>query len=283
MEHFNFTAIDFETMTAERTSACAIGFVRVENDVIVQKFYSLIKPIRDERTSTNVHVHGITTDMVSNAPTWKELWPSIRHYFEGQIIVCHNADFDLDVLDKISTFYGIDFSIYSSVDTMMITHCSLADACALADIPLENHHDALCDATACAKILLTCWGVRFQEPHFEKMSASSRRNRKLSHEAKKPLEAGNVENKETPFFQKKVVLTGILNAFPVREEIANLLKSYGADINSSISRKTDIVIVGEGYGPSKMKKIEELRGQGCEIQVLYEPEFLEILEKYNIR
>ena len=46
MECFDFTAIDFETMTAEHTSACAIGIVRVENKVIVQKFYSLIKQRR---------------------------------------------------------------------------------------------------------------------------------------------------------------------------------------------------------------------------------------------
>ena len=60
MEKHTFTVIDIETMTPERTSACALGLVRVENDVIVQKFYSLIKPIPDDRTVTNTHVHGIT-------------------------------------------------------------------------------------------------------------------------------------------------------------------------------------------------------------------------------
>ena len=45
METQDFVAIDFETMTPELTSACAIGLVRVHNGVISQKFYSLIKPI----------------------------------------------------------------------------------------------------------------------------------------------------------------------------------------------------------------------------------------------
>ena len=283
MDKFNFTAIDFETMTAERTSACAIGIVRVEDCVITQKFFTLIKPVPDGRETNNTHVHGITPDMVANAPTWAEIWPTIEKYFAGQVIVCHNADFDLDVLEKLVEYYGISLSVDKTIDTMMITHMSLADSCRLSGIPLESHHDALCDATACARIMLTCMGVGYKEHHYEKMSVEDHNKRRLSSEAKKPLEDDEVEDKETPFFHKKVVLTGILDAYPQREELAMLLKRYGADINSSISAKTDIVIVGHGAGPSKMKKIEDLQANGSPIKVIEESEFLEIMEKYNIK
>ncbi len=284
MEYFDFTAIDFETMTAERTSACAIGIVRVENNVIVQKFYSLIKPIPDNRESNNTHVHGITPEMVAKAPSWLDLWPWVKEYFEDQTIVAHNAEFDLDVLDRISDYYGIDFPIKDYVDTMQITHLGLSDSCVLSGISLDNHHDALCDATACAQIMLTCFGVRPSEPRSTmKQLQKERKIREDLSETKKPLEAEEVANKDTPFFQKKVVLTGVLSSFPIREEVACMLKRYGADINGSISKKTNIVIVGNGCGPSKMKKIEELQKQGVEIKVIYEPEFLEIIEKYQIK
>lgn len=283
-KHFDFTAIDFETMTAEKTSACAIGIVRVENDVIVQKFYSLIKPVPDSRETNNTHVHGITPEMVANAPSWVDLWPWIKGYFENQTIIAHNAAFDLDVLDSISDYYHIDPLIKDYVDTMDITHVGLSDSCAMSGISLDNHHDALCDATACAQIMLICFGVRPSEPRSSiKQLQKERKLREVLSETKKPLAAEEVENKDTPFFQKKVVLTGVLNSFPVREELACMLKRYGADINGSISKKTNIVIVGNGCGPSKMKKIEELQGQGVEIKVLYEPEFLDIIEKYNIK
>ena len=98
-----------------------------------------------------------------------------------------------------------------------------------------------------------------------------------------PLSDSEIENKETPFYRKKVVFTGNLKSFPYREQIACIIKKYGADINSSISSKTDIVIVGSGAGPAKMKKIEELQSNGSPIRVIYEPEFLEIMEKYNIK
>ena len=284
MEKFNFTAIDFETMTPERTSACAIGIVRVENNVIVQKFYSLINPIPDERDMTNTHVHGITREMVGQAPTFKELWPSIQHYIDGQIVVCHNEDFDMDVLDKVCDFYGIEYALERCIDTMQITHLGLEESCAMAGIELGNHHDALCDATACAQVMLLCMGIRPQT--FISQATPSKKSlqkRKMSSETKKPLNPEDVENKETPFFNQKIVLTGILTYYPEREEIAEILRRYGADINTSISRKTNIVIVGAGAGPSKMKKIQELQEDGCEIKVLNEQELLDIMDKFNIK
>lgn len=104
----------------------------------------------------------------------------------------------------------------------------------------------------------------------------------IKSETKRPLAPDEVENPNTPFFMQSIVLTGTLQSFPKREDIASLLRLYGADINSSISKKTDIVIMGKGAGPSKMKKIEELKSEGVDIRVIEEPEFLEILEKYNI-
>lgn len=98
MEPFNFTALDFETMTAARTSACAIGLVRCEKGGILQKVFSLIRPIPDEREKTNTFVHGISPQQTAYAPTWAELYPTIAHLIEDQTIVCHNADFDIDVL-----------------------------------------------------------------------------------------------------------------------------------------------------------------------------------------
>ena len=285
MKRFDFTAIDFETMTAEMTSACAIGIVRVENCVITQKFYSLIKPIPDSRTRNNTFVHGITPAMVENAPTFEELWPSIKHYFENQIIVAHNATFDMDVLDATSDWYNIDFPVENVIDTMSITHCGLAESCAKGNIPLPDHHDALCDATACAMIILSCWGINnFRYEKKKDMPIGiERSNKKIDKETLRPLCDGEIENKETPFFHKKVVLTGTLTAFPKREIIAETLKHYGADINTSISKQTDIVIVGAGAGPSKMMKIQDLNTSGCQIRVIEEREFLEIIEKYDIK
>ena len=56
MGKIHFTALDFETMTGERTSACAIGVARVVDGIIVEKYFSLLKPIPDDRTKNNALV-----------------------------------------------------------------------------------------------------------------------------------------------------------------------------------------------------------------------------------
>ena len=93
--NINFVAIDFETMTPELTSACAVGMVQVVNGVIMQKFYSLIKPYPDERTERNTFVHGITEEMVENAPTWDIVFPVLRSFAQSGCIACHHEGLKL--------------------------------------------------------------------------------------------------------------------------------------------------------------------------------------------
>ena len=109
----NFTAIDFETMTAEATSACAVGVVQVNNGVIMQEYYTLIKPIPDDREHTNEFVHGITPAMVENAPNFKKVFPIIAELIGDNTIVCHNRGADIPILESCMRHYrlsGIDTS-----------------------------------------------------------------------------------------------------------------------------------------------------------------------------
>ena len=283
MEPFNFTALDFETMTAERTSACAIGLVRCEKGVILQKVFSLVRPIPDEREKTNTFVHGITPQQTANAPTWAELYPTIAHLIEGQTIVCHNADFDIDVLLRTSDYFGITPRPANVIDTAALTHASLEAACAILGITLGNHHDPLEDATACARVMLKILGIDITEHHYVSLNKQSRMQRNVASETLKPLCDDEIQNKETPFYCKKVVITGVFQQFPMREELASLLRQYGADINTSVSAKTNIVIVGQGCGPAKMQKIEKLNSEGHDIRIIREPELIDIINQFNMQ
>ncbi len=73
------------------------------------------------------------------------------------------------------------------------------------------------------------------------------------------------------FTGKTIVLTGDLENF-TRTELTNKLESYGAKVTSSVSKKTDLVIVGENAG-SKLNKAKELG-----ISIMYEPELLKNLK-----
>ncbi|MBK7268941.1 MAG: hypothetical protein IPI07_05335 [Flavobacteriales bacterium] len=79
-----------------------------------------------------------------------------------------------------------------------------------------------------------------------------------------------------PFYGRRLVFTGDIRAMQ-RSVAAEMVRALGADINTSISKKTQIVVIGDGAGPSKLRKIEELQDQGVDIRIIYEEEFLQIL------
>lgn len=278
-----FTAIDFETMTAERSSACAIGLVKVVNGQIVQKYYSLINPIPDDRETDNSAVHGITREMVASAPKFIDIWPTIVKVTAGSILVSHNAEFDSAVWNEQLGFYGCtkNPSRFQFLCTYEMTGLSLKDACAKHNIEIGHHHDALDDALACAKVLLAESGS-IQTDTFKggvRKAMKEMSAKKYDRETLVPLEDDKIENKETPFFHAKTVITGVFTAYPNRDELGKILQSLGADINTSISKKTNIVVVGSGAGPAKMKKIEELRNEGFDIRVIFEPELITYISK----
>lgn len=277
----NFTALDFETFTAERSSACAIGLVKVVDGLIMQKFYSLINPIPDHRDSDNSAVNGITREMVDAAPTFLQLWPTISKIIGKDVLVCHNAEFDKSVWDEQMKVYCCvaDPSKFRFFCTFQLTGLSLEEACAKHNIEIGCHHDALDDALACARLLLAENGS-IQTSTFKggisevlKQMAA----KKYEHATLEPIEDSAVENKDTPFFHARTVITGVFTAYPNRDALGKMLQSLGADINTAISKKTDIVVVGNGAGPSKMKKIEDLRTEGYDIRVIFEPELISIL------
>lgn len=282
MEKLTFTAFDFETMTSERTSACAIGIARVVDNVIVEKYYSLIKPIPDNSENTNTFVNGISMEMVQDAPTFVELWQKIENYFKGQTIVAHGLAFDLDVLRKQISYYGIEHVPCRGIDTYELTGHNLVDSCQKFNIPFTNHHDALADATACAEMVLVINGVKLPETHEKpKNPKKAFSGKSVQHDTLQPLSEDEVENKGTIFFEKRVVLTGDLQHFSSRQQVSEILRKLGADINTAISKRTEIVVVGDKPGPSKMEKIATLQSQGVEIKVINEQELLAILREAN--
>ena len=159
-ETMNFAAIDFETANYYRHSACAVGLVKVENGEITRQHVSLIKP--PERWFKFTYIHGITYRDVSDAPTFDELWPEIQPFFDGiDFLTAHNAPFDRSVLQKTCEYYGITppdiqfrCTVQLSRKVLGIYPTKLPDVCRALDIRMDNHHEALSDALACAKIML---------------------------------------------------------------------------------------------------------------------------------
>jgi DNA polymerase-3 subunit epsilon len=84
-----------------------------------------------------------------------------------------------------------------------------------------------------------------------------------------------------PFYNKKVVFTGDLAKWN-RDAAASVIQRLGADVNTSISAKTNIVIVGDGAGPKKLEKIIDLIADGCLIRLMNERIFEKEIDPYKV-
>ena len=92
----------------------------------------------------------------------------------------------------------------------------------------------------------------------------------------KYIEPKNPEVKEvknSPFLDKRVVLTGTMSK--PREEIKELLESLGAHVSNSVSKKTDFLILGKDAG-SKLEKAEKLG-----VKILKEEEMWKMIGEEN--
>ena len=155
----SFLAIDFETASYSRDSACAVGMVLVKNGRIVDEETLLIRP--PSRQFNFTYIHGLTWDDVREQPTFGELWPAIEGLINrAEFLVAHNASFDQGVLRSCCETYGIVQPGRSFVCTMRLARSQwdiyptkLPNVCDHFGIAL-NHHDAASDARACAEIML---------------------------------------------------------------------------------------------------------------------------------
>jgi DNA polymerase-3 subunit epsilon len=71
----DWIALDFETATSSRASACALGLVYVEDGAVVGVERMLIRPPGNEYNSFNCGIHGIHPQMTVSSPSFGELWP----------------------------------------------------------------------------------------------------------------------------------------------------------------------------------------------------------------
>ncbi|GAA1347684.1 exonuclease domain-containing protein [Falsarthrobacter nasiphocae] len=157
----DFTAIDFETANGFRGSPCALGIVTVRGGVVAAESSTLIKPPAGARAfdRRNVRIHGIRPEDVRDAPGIAEALEMLAEQAGDDVLVAHNAAFDMGVMAAASEVAGVAVRPWDYACTVQMSRASFAIvshslpfSAAAAGAPMTVHHDALADARACAAI-----------------------------------------------------------------------------------------------------------------------------------
>ncbi|MDN6202753.1 MAG: 3'-5' exoribonuclease [Micrococcaceae bacterium] len=290
----DFTAIDFEPANGFRGSACSVGVTRVRDGGIVDEAYWLMRPPEgfDHFDPRNVQIHGITADMVATAPRFGEVFGELASFIGADTVVAHNAAFDLGVIRsalEVSELAGPAYDFACTVKlarkTYSLQSYSLPFVAEAAGSPMENHHDALADARACASIMIDI-GHRHAVDSGSRAAGAARGAMghaaayapgdglsKATVSARERLAAGMLvpaqptwaggwpsegENPPPnpgadpahPLYGETVVFSGNLSI--TRQEAKNRAAENGATCASRVTRATTVLVVGDGFVPGDL-------------------------------
>ncbi|GAA1939654.1 3'-5' exonuclease [Microbacterium aoyamense] len=159
----DFTAIDFETANSSNASACAVGLVRVRDGEVVAKTGWLIHPPagHDRFFELNTRIHGIRAEDVVGAMSWSEQLVELAAFAGDDVLVAHNAGFDMAVLKRACEATGDDCPPYRYACSLQVARSvyqlasyRLPFVAAEAGFPDFPHHNATADALACAHVMI---------------------------------------------------------------------------------------------------------------------------------
>ncbi|MEN9786133.1 MAG: hypothetical protein RLZZ299_1397 [Pseudomonadota bacterium] len=156
MSEEELVAVDVETTglhPEDGDRIVEVAIVRGRRGSTPTCWTSLVHP---GRSTGAVHVHGITDDMLADAPSWKDLAEEVDRRLAGGVLVGHNVRFDLAFLamehERVSRRFvprvALD-SLWLARQVLPGSRHGLATVAAELGVPHVRAHRAESDARAC--------------------------------------------------------------------------------------------------------------------------------------
>ena len=308
----DFVAIDFETANSYRGSPCSVGLVRVRDGVVVAEQRWLMRPPEgaDWFDGFNTYIHGITPEMVANEPRWRDLLPEIVTFIGDDVVVAHNAGFDIGVMRYACAVDNIEWPEIRFLCTLVLSRKEFAlpsyrlpfvtEACGFE---MTDHHEALADARAVVGIinalgtreevsdlgslatkLGVCIGKMLAGAYYSSVSTTGHGGKLVRPDTNPDADPDGL------LYGRVIVFTGALMSM-TRQLAWNECSRVGAISNQTPTKKTNILVVGD-INPAvlrpgsditgKARKAFELQAKGQEIEVMTEQDFLDCLEAQSL-
>lgn len=289
MKNDQFVVIDVETANPDYSSICSVGIVEFENGEIVSEWSTLVDP-EEPFYKPYTDIHRIESWMVRGKPTFPQIYEEIISRV-SQKILCTYSPFDKTAIRQVTEKYHLAIPEYSHLDIMRVVRrvwkefstsgYGLGNISKYLNIEFD-HHDALEDARAAGKVLLRASGES-KVSVIDWMDQQYKKNSSGFH-----LQIKDVQETANPagvLYGQNLCFTGALNI--TRLEAAKKAAHLGCFVQSGVTKKTDILVIGS-YDPrhfstgqtvsAKQQKAEALIKNGQSIRIIGEKSFFDMVD-----
>lgn len=289
----DYTIVDLETtgLSPAADVIIEVAAFKYKNNELTDKYTTLIKPI-DKDTGTVIHIDdfvtnltGITNEMVSTAPTFKEISKDLYDFLYGDVIVGHNVNFDVNFLRE--NFLSLDMPFPNNyVDTLRLArrlfpelpHHRLSD--------LSDHFGLKgVDHRAVGDVKMTKEVLEIFRNHVREnnINLADFLNHRLDLKKIVVSKPDNLDPSHM-FYGKNIVFTGALEKY-TRAEAAQIVVNIGGICQNGINKSTNFLVIGDMDAKTikdgkskKVKKAEEKILEGQDLQILTESVFYDLIE-----
>lgn len=240
----SYVLLDTETtgLDPEYDRIIEIACIKVKNNEIIDKFQTLIKPPY-EISSFITDFTGITNEMLKTAPALEEIFPEIEKFIKDEIIIAHNANFDINFLYESSLRLNGNGISNDFVDTMRLSrrifpeekHNRLCDLIERFSIGTNVEHRALSDViqtNECYKYLKNY----IAENNIDIVSLYPKKKRTVkATELCSEIQIENI-NSDSSIYGKGFVFTGALDKM-LRKDAMQIVVNMGGFCFDSVTKK----------------------------------------------
>ncbi|GBF23193.1 DNA polymerase III polC-type [Candidatus Gastranaerophilus sp. (ex Termes propinquus)] len=164
--------LDVETTGLDYTREKIIEFaaVKLVNGEVIEQYETLINPQQHIRKSS-IAIHGITEEMVQDAPNEEEVFPKILEFIGEYPLVAHNAIFDFSFLNRASKRLYNKPLTNKYIDTQEMfkevhpqcESCGLEALMGKFGVEFQTRHRAMADAMGLALVYPKLKKLYFQK------------------------------------------------------------------------------------------------------------------------
>ena len=307
MKNLNFLLIRIECCNLSKNSPCRIALVGVKNSIVCEEKEILVEP---SESDFDYLESGMTFTDLKGVGSFNKHWMELQELlYKYPLVVATNDGYDAEVLYNSIKRFGVqcDPVNYVTAKNMMrksIHIPSYAFDALCEKYGLEcNHNLPLTKARVWVDIILKSYD-KVEEDNLEaffnenklvvgQISSGEFKKSYLKKNCRKRTYKRNQvdyvvdESKFQPdhlFFDQLLVFTGSFDSF-VKDEARRWIEEIGGHYSDGLTKSTNFLVVGiqnpSVVGPdglsAKQRKAIKYNQEGCDIELLTEKEFLEIM------